>query len=83
MTDGYKGESGKGGFALQGCLLSFLVWFFAGFLLLGTQAGDCSEQCASQTERHLIGLAIIVGAIVFNLLGLFFVARAKVRSEDN
>jgi hypothetical protein len=81
MSDGYRGELSKG-FALEGCLLSFLVWLFAAFLLLGTQAGDCFEQCSSQTERHLTGLAIIFGAIAFNLLGLFLVARAKVRSED-
>jgi hypothetical protein len=83
VSDGYTGEPAKKGFALQGCLLSFLVWLCAGFLLLGTQAGDCFEHCAAQTERRFTGLAIIVGAIAFNLLGLFLVARARVRSEDN
>jgi hypothetical protein len=83
VRDGYRDEPTKKGFALQGCLLSFLVWFFAGFLLLGTQAGDCFDRCASQTGRHLIGLAIIVGAFAFNLLGLFLVARARVRSDEN
>ena len=83
MSNGYRSEPIKKGFALQGCLLSFLVWFFAGFLLLGTQAGDCVNRCASQTGRHLIGLAIIIGAIAFNLLGLFLIARASVHSEGN
>ena len=82
MSDGYRGEPVRKGFAVEGCLLSFLVWFFAGFLLLGTQAGDCFEQCASHTERRLTGLAIIFGAIAFNLVVLFLVARARVRSED-
>ena len=82
MSDGYKGDPTRKGFAVQGCLLSFLVWLFAGFVLLGTQAGDCFEKCASQTERRLTAGAIILVAAAINLLGLFLVARAKVRSED-
>jgi hypothetical protein len=39
--------------------MSFLVWFFAALLLLGTQAGDCFEQCVSQIQRRVACLPAV------------------------
>ena len=82
MRYGYAGEPANNGFALQGCLLSILIWFFASLLLLATQASDCFDKFGCQAAQHVARLAIIFGAIALNLLGLFLVTRAKARSGE-
>ena len=74
------------GFALPGCLITFLVWLLAAYIAVGMQLGDCvptaDHACPTDHDRLLQLVWVGIGAIILNLLLLVVLAVARRKKWD-
>ena len=86
MNDDQNNKRRPKGFALSGCLFTFLTWLMAAFAVIGWYMGDCFPElggsCPTDSERNLRLLWIALAAIAVNAVGLFLIARNHVRASQ-